>query len=116
MKTLKQKNFFPFLQFIAKSKVGNQNKKASVMYLSHKQTSKDLQLKTQMAVSIQDEDLKNTEKIWVESGFFKDCQSDLTISKANFPELTFCYVNKGQVSLVKGSQQAVYLRSNYADR
>ena len=58
--------------FIAKSKVGNQNKKSSMLYLSHEQTSKDFQLKSQMAVSLQDDDLKNTEKIWLESGFFKD--------------------------------------------
>ena len=95
--------------FIVKSKVGNQNKRASMMYLSHEQTSKDLQLKSQMAVSFQVDGLKNTEKIWVESGFFKDCQSDLTISKANFPELTFTYTNQGQVSLVKGGEQAIYL-------
>ena len=63
------------------------------MYLPHEQTSKDLQLKTQMAVSLQDDDLKNTEKAWLENGFFKDCQSDLIISKTNFPELTFVYIN-----------------------
>ena len=80
-----------------------------MMYLSHEQTSKDLQLKSQMAVSFQVDGLKNTEKIWVESGFFKDCQSDLTISKANFPELTFVYINQGQVSLVNGGEQAIYL-------
>ena len=64
-----------------------------MMYLPHEQTSKDLQLKTQMAVSLQDDDLKNTEKVWLENGFFKDCQSDLIISKTNFPELTFVYIN-----------------------
>ena len=62
-----------------------------------------------MAVSLQDDELQNTEKVWLENGFFKDCQSDLTISKANFPELTFTYINQGQVSLVKGGEQAIYL-------
>ena len=63
-----------------------------------------------MAVSFQDDDnFKNTEQVWLESGFFKDCQSDLTLSKVNFPEITLCYVNQGQVSLVKGSEQAIYL-------
>ena len=38
-----------------------------------------------------------------------DFDSDLTISKANFCELTFCYINQGQVSLVKGGEQALYL-------
>ena len=69
------------------------------MYLSQEITSKD---QTQMAVSFQDDDLNNTEKIWLESGFFKDCQNDLTISKANVPENTLCYINQVQVSLVKG--------------
>ena len=42
--------------FIAKSNAGNQNKKASIMYLSQEVTSKDQQLKTQMAVSFQDDE------------------------------------------------------------
>ena len=54
------------------------------MYLSQELTSKDQQLKTQKAVSLQDEDLKNTEKIWLESGFFKDCQSDLISQRPTF--------------------------------
>ena len=33
----------------------------------------------------------------------------MTISKANFPELTFVYINQGQVSLVKGGEQAIHL-------
>ena len=79
------------------------------MYLSKEVTSKDHQLKTQMAVSFQDEELKNSEKVWQENGFFDDGQSDLTISKANFPENTLCYVNQGLFSLVKGGGQAIYL-------
>ena len=62
-----------------------------------------------MAVSLQDDELQNTEKVWLENGFFKDFQSDLTISKANFPELTLVYINQGQVSLVNGGEQAIYL-------
>ena len=33
----------------------------------------------------------------------------MTISKANFPEMMLCYINQGQVSLVKGDEQAIYL-------
>ena len=33
----------------------------------------------------------------------------MTLSKVNFPEITLCYVNQGQVSLVKGGEQAIYL-------
>ena len=73
------------------------------MSLTQELTSKNQQLKLQMAVSHQDGDLKNTEKLWLESGF-------LTISKANFLGLTFCDINQGQVSLVKGGEQAIYLQ------
>ena len=79
------------------------------MYLSQEVTSKDQQLKTQMAVSFQDDETKNSEKVWQESGFFDDHRSDLTIQKANFPENTLCYVNQGSVSLLKGGGQVIYL-------
>ena len=80
------------------------------MCLTQELTRKDQQLKMQMAMSLEDGNLKNTEKIWLEGGFFKDCQSDLTISTANYPELTCCYINQSQVSLVKGGEQAAYLQ------
>ena len=49
------------------------------MYLSQYVTSKDQQLKIQMAFSFQDDETKNSEKLWQESGFFDDHRSDLTI-------------------------------------
>ena len=64
-----------------------------MMFLSKDVTSKDQQLKTQMAISFQDDDSKNTKKVWQESGFFDDHRSDLTIPKANFPENTLVYIN-----------------------
>ena len=79
------------------------------MYLSQEVISKDQQLKTQMAVSFQDDETKNSEKVWQEGGFFDDRRSDLTIPKPNFPENTFCYVNQASVSLVKSGGQAIYL-------
>ena len=88
------------LIFIAKSHAGNQNKKASMLFLSKEVASKDQQLKTQMALSFQDDESKNTEKVWEESGFFDDHRSHLTIAKANFAENTLVYVNQGSVSLV----------------
>ena len=33
----------------------------------------------------------------------------MTISKADFPENTLCYVSQGTVSLVKGGEKAIYL-------
>ena len=79
------------------------------MYLSQEVTSKDQQLKTQMAVSFQDDETKNNEKVWQKSGFFDDHQSDLTIQKVDFPENTLCYVNQGSVLLVKDGGQRIYL-------
>ena len=37
-----------------------------MLYLSHEQTNKDFQLNLQMAVSLEDGDLKSTEKNWLE--------------------------------------------------
>ena len=73
-----------------------------MMFLSKEVTIKDQQLKTQRALSFQDDESKNTEKVWQESDFFDDHRSDWTIPKANFPENTLVYVNQGSVSLIKG--------------
>ena len=62
-----------------------------------------------MLVSFEDDDSKNSENVWLESGFFDDRWSDLTIPKANFSENTFCYVNQETVLLVKGGEKAIYL-------
>ena len=40
--------------------------------------------------------------------FFGEQRSDLTIPKANFPELTLTYVNQARVSLAKGGEKALY--------
>ena len=77
--------FFIQIFFIAKSHAGSQNKKASMMFLSKEASNKDQQLKTQMMISFQDDQAKNTEHV-----------------QANFPENTLIYVNQGSVSLVKG--------------
>ena len=77
--------------------------------LSKEDTSKDQQLKTQMMISFQDDEAKNTEHVLQESGFFDDHRSDFTMLKVNFPENTLVYMNQGSVSLVKGSGQANYL-------
>ena len=47
---------FLFNLFIAKSNVGNQNKKASMMFLSKEASNKDQQLKAQMFASFQDDE------------------------------------------------------------
>ena len=70
--------------------------------------SQNQKTKSQMLVSLGETKDSNTEKIWEESGFFKEQRIDLTIPKANFPENTLCYVNQGSVSQVKDGE-AIYL-------
>ena len=79
------------------------------MFLSKEATIKDQQLKTQMQLSFQDHESKNTEHLFQKSGFSDDHQSDLTIPNTNFPENTLVYVNQGSVLLAKGGGQAIYL-------
>ena len=64
------KRNFVFNLFIVKSNVSNQNKKALMLYLSKEATSKDHQLKTQMIVSLNDDESKGSGRIWLETGFF----------------------------------------------
>ena len=78
------------------------------MYLSSESMSQNQKTKSQMLVSLGETKDSNTEKIWEESGFFKEQRIDLTIPKANFPENTLCYVNEGSVSQVKDGE-AIYL-------
>ena len=80
-----------------------------MMILSKEATSKDQQLKAQIVLSFQDDESKNTERVWQESGFFDDHRSDMIIPKANFPENTLVYVNQVSVLLVRGGGQAIYL-------
>ena len=56
-------SFFIQIFLIAKSNVENQNKKASMMLLSKEASNKDQQLKTQMMISFQDDEAKNTEYV-----------------------------------------------------
>ena len=80
-----------------------------MMILSKEATSKDQQLKAQIVLSFQDDESKNTERVWQESGFFDDHRSDMIIPKANFPENTLVYVNQVSVLLVRDGGQAIYL-------
>ena len=79
------------------------------MLRSKEAKSKDIQLKSQLLMSIDDDQPnKGTECIWSEFGFFGDVNVDLTIQKVNFPELTMCYINQARVSIVKNNEQAIY--------
>ena len=91
-----------FLAFDFKSK------QKPAMFLSSESQSPNQKTKSQLLVTLGENRESNTEKIWEESGFFKEQRIDLTIPKANFPENTLCYVNQGSVSQVKDGE-AIYL-------
>ena len=88
--------------------IGSNPKHKQVMYLSSESVSQNQKAKSQILVSLGETKDSNTEKIWEESGFFKEQRIDLTIPKANFPENTLCYVNQGSISQVKDGE-AIYL-------
>ena len=89
--------------------VDNQNKNASMLFLSKETSTKDANLKSQMMISMNEDKVeKSSERIWKENGFFKDQRTDLTIGKPNFPENTLVYVNNGSITTVKGGY-AMYL-------
>ena len=59
--------------FIVKSLVDNQNKKASILYLSKEASTKDQNLKTQMMMTLNDDsDSQKTETIWKSNGFLRN--------------------------------------------
>ena len=43
-----------------------------MLFLSKAASNKDEQMKTKMLVSFEDDDSKNSEDLWLESGFFDD--------------------------------------------
>ena len=84
------------------------------MLLPKEANTEDVQLKSQLTMSIsQDEDTtKGSEFIWPQYGFFGEQNVDVIIPKANFPELTLCYINQARVSLVKSG---IYCDTIYCD-
>ena len=104
------KSLFTYDSFIVKSSgVVSQNKRVTLMLLSKEANTKDTQLKSQLLLSFKDDDQsKGSENIWLQPGFFGEQRADLTLQKANFPEITLTYVNQARVSLVKGGEKAIY--------
>ena len=91
------------------SGVASQNKRASLMLLSKEANTKDTQLKSQLLLSFKDYDQsKGSENIWSQPGFFGEQRADLTIQKANFPDMTLTYVDQAYVTLVKGGEKVIY--------
>ena len=89
--------------------VDNQNKNASMLFLSKETSTKYANLKSQIMISMNEDKVeKSSERIWKKNGFFKDQRTDLTIAKPNFPENTLVYINNGSITPVKGGH-AMYL-------
>ena len=61
-----------------------------------------------MLISLNSNESKKTETVWLGNRFFDEQRSDLTITKPNFPENTLVYINQGSISAVKGGH-AIYL-------
>ena len=83
-------------------------KRFPCFFLSKEATTKDQQLKTQILISLKDDESKKTETMWLGNKFFDEQRSDWTITKPNFPENALFYINQGPVSTVKGGH-AIYL-------
>ena len=79
-----------------------------MLFLPKEATTKDQQLKTQMLISLKEDESKKTETVWLGNGFFDEQIIDLIITKPKFPENALVYVNEGSVSTVKGGH-AIYL-------
>ena len=79
-----------------------------MLFLSKEDPSKDQQLKTQILISLKDDEYKKTGTAWSGNGFFHEQRSDLTITKSNFPKNTLVYVNQGSIWTVKEGH-AIYL-------
>ena len=79
------------------------------MILSKEASNKDVNLKTQMMISMTDtKGESSTEQVWKENDFFNDQRTDLTILKGNFSENTLVCVNSGTITPVKGGH-AMYV-------
>ena len=79
------------------------------MILPKEASNKDVNLKTQMMISMTDtKGESSTEQVWKENDFFNDQRTDLIILKGNFPENTLVCVNNGTIAPVKGGH-AMYV-------
>ena len=55
-----------------------------------------------MIISLNDDESKGSERIWLESGFFGDQRAELIILKGNFPfKIVFAMLIKAQCHLPK---------------
>ena len=80
--------------------------------MSKEVSDKDRSMKTQLLMTTSGSDEKvSGEKVWKESGFFKEVKPEMNIEKANIPENTLLYINQGFISTVKSGELAMYVHN-----
>ena len=67
--------------------------KANLLYMNKEVSEGDKRMKMQFYLSNEKGNLKTTEKLFPQDGYFGDQRSDLTLVKANFLENLLVYVN-----------------------
>ena len=65
-------------------------------------------MKMQLYLSNEKDNLKTTEKLSPQNGYFGDQRSDLTLVKANFLENLLVYINQVLLSSLKNDEEAIY--------
>ena len=79
------------------------------MILSKEASNKDVNLKTQMMIAMNDNNKgeSSTERMWKENCFFKDQRTNITIVKGNFPENMLFMSIMGQSRLLKEDMHCI---------
>ena len=84
--------------------------KANMLLLSKELTDKDRSMKTQLHIrsSASDDKKLSGEKVWKNSGFFKDIRPELNLEKIKIPENCLFYIHQSFLSTVKNGDIAMY--------
>ena len=86
-----------------------------MMLLSKELMDKDRSMKTQLLISTtaSNNEKLSGEKVWKNSGFFKDTKPELNLEKVNILENCLFYVNQSFLSTVKNGEIAMYNQNLY---
>ena len=84
-------------------------KPANLLLMEKEMSEGDKNLKMKLLFAEDSTVNKSNETLWAKDGFFNEQRSELTLSKANFPENTLIYINQARISTVKAGEQAIYM-------
>ena len=76
--------------------------KANMLILTKETNEKDRNLKSKLLIATKNDEKSQSEKVFLEDGFFKNIKSDFNIFKVDSPENTLFYIDQGQLSIHKG--------------